>query len=381
MTTQRMSVGFDYPNAAISGPHLGKYPVKATRTGTARGVAPNGIFYTYPAGSLRYTRGGIYCEPSRTNYLPYSQQASGAFTHSVIGVFDNYAQSLTLTAGDYTASAIFTRALTSLANSEFDRIYGLSYISITAGSATITQGNQYRVPMDMGDPGFIYSFGSPNTIGLFKARPFTVLTGGTVTINIGYVSSDVHGFDFVNIQEGSQWTTPIETGGTTMTRNSDGYYMDINQSAGNNLFEPICGTFLVRARTNLYMSTAQTLIHLLEVGAGTDKLTMQVERNPTTKLIAEINTYAGYTFFGSCDTPGVEIKAAMSYTDGTQLCALNGRKPVNGGPQTSAVDFTHINKMWIGCKTVGTEEFIGVIHSIFFYAQNMGQQDLCSLTF
>lgn len=221
----------------------------------------------------------------------------------------------------------------------------------------------------------IYISGNKRRYQITGTNPTSV----KFTAVVGTFSNSQFIIDAVQVESGTQATSPIHTNGSTVTRNADEVYMNITQSAANNWFTPLNGTILIDATTNK-LTSQQTLLHFVNTTTGsTDYIRLGVDRSSGTQVNMGYNGSKNYSFFTSCDNPGQTFRVGTTYTDGEQLVSLVGRTNTSGS-STQTIDLTDINRMYIGRLNGGTNHFCGVIRRFGFYAAKLDQIDLNNLT-
>jgi hypothetical protein len=316
-------------------------------------VNPSGYLIRDVANTLRFVNGGLLIEPAATNLLPYSQQSGSGWTTSSITGGTRYVQSLSLSAGTYTFS---------LAQSHVS----LKRVAVIISGTGVSTGTATYID---------YSVQYPSR--LFRLISINATTTVTITI-------DVFGgfFDYAQVETGTKGTSVINTFGATGTRNADVVYMDIYQTGYQNWFNKYSGTFFC-VGTHNNLGTQENCLYLRNVAASGNLLNLGMSRNPTFAMSAKIGTsYSDYTFFSSCDNPGQQFAAAMSYVSGQQFASLNGRTPLS--PSTlqtnSTFDFSTCDKIWIGSEQGTANFFNGVIQKFGFYDIPFSQNDLNNMT-
>jgi hypothetical protein len=356
----------------------GSTGVQCSRSGNAWSVS-NGVLNSNAANTLRYVPEGLLVEPGRTNYLLYSRDltnaawsASSMTVSNITGmdrvsnsaskiVFSpsggNITQSLTLGVNTYTFSAYI----------KVDNLYPGSptLLSITIDGTTWQQ--VASMP------------GAAGLNGWFLVSITSTLANPTIGFKADNNNVELY-VDCCQLEASRTPTSPILTTTGPVSRNSDVVYIDINQANSNCWFNNSMGTFVVTGRHyNLY--TDECSLFLGKVSGPSDIMNLSMDRNPTFELSAFITSSFDYTFFRSCDNPGQQYAAAFAYTQNEQLASLNGRTPLTpSGNQSMAFDFSHIDRVWIGCAMPGNNEYGGVISKLVYYPLFLQQTDLNTLT-
>lgn len=212
----------------------------------------------------------------------------------------------------------------------------------------------------------------------------TTTTGATsvkfIISNIGTVSSDYVIIDAVQVEAGNRSTTPIHTSGSTVTRNADNVYIDISQTAVNNWFSALNGTFLIDFQTSKCTSE-ETILYLTNTGGGlTEYMKLGVKRTGGTAVNNGYNNSVDFGFFSACDTPTENWRLGTTYAYGEQFVSLVGRSPISGTQNQQIIDFSDINRLYIGRTSAGANLFCGTVRRLGYYNNFVDQFELNNLT-
>ena len=318
--------------------------------------------------ALRITADGLLIEPKSTNLFDYSRDLT-TWTATGTGTIGT-AVSLDGSLRNIKVSSLGTGATYTLEE----------MIILSAGTYTLSF---YAENISLSNVQLRCEFGGQTIYISGNKRRYQVTginpTSVKFTAVVGAFSNSSIIIDAVQIESGTQGTSPIHTNGSTVTRNADEVYMNITQTAANNWFTPLNGTILIDSTTNK-LTSQQTLLHFVNTSSGsTDYIRLGVDRSSGTQVNMGYNDSKNYSFFSSCDNPGQTFRVGTTYTDGEQLVSLVGRTNTSGS-STQTIDLTDINRMYIGRLDNGTNHFCGVIRRFGFYAAKLDQIDLNNLT-
>lgn len=196
-----------------------------------------------------------------------------------------------------------------------------------------------------------------------------------------YVSAGIIEIDAVQVEAGSTPTSHIVTTGSTVTRNADEVYIDIDQAIANNWFDANNGTFLVDCITR-GVTTEQTLLNLVNTSSPTTNyMRAGIERNTSTALKVGYDNNERFLFFSACDNPGNTFRFGTTYIEDEQLVSLYGRTQTNNDTLTTSLNFSGINRLYLGRYHDGTNLFNGKLQRLGYYDVTCDQQMLNQLTY
>lgn len=342
--------------------------INCVRSGTtANYFNSSGRLVQAAANTLRLEPKGLLIEPSATNLFKNSRDLttwtlSGTATIGAASSIDGTLQNIRLTTSSTGAVSLSeTLALTGLHTLSF-------YASKTTSRLlTVTFGGTTRI------------------IELGPRQKYTLTATSPSSVSIAYsavgsTATDSFILDAVQIEATAFATSPIHTNGSTVTRNADEVYLDINQAAANNWFTPTQGAFAVDCTTTKLYNEA-TVLHLVNTAAPTtNDVRLALERVTATKVKTEMGAVRSFEFFGACDSPGQQFRVGISITDGEQYVSLVGRSPISGTNTTDSLTLTSINRLYIGRNENGDNKFCGYMERLGFYSVFLEQLDLNNLT-
>lgn len=341
-----------------------------SRTGTtANYFRRDGILVQASANQLRLTPDGLLIEPASENLFTQSRDlstwtATGTGTVGMATSLDGSLRNIKVSGLGASATYTIERSIS------LSGTYTLSFYASLVGTTSVT------VKCEFGGQTIYVGAGAKRLYQVTGTNPTSVKF---TAVTSAFGSNAQFIIDAVQVESGTQATSPIHTNGSTVTRNADEVYMNITQPAANNWFTPLNGTILIDATTNK-LTSQQTLLHFVNTTTGaTDYIRLGIDRSSGTQVNLGYNESRNYSFFTSCDNPGQTFRIGTTYTDGEQLVSLVGRTNTSGS-STQTIDLTDINRMYIGRLDNGTNHFCGVIRRFGFYAAKLDQIDLNNLT-
>lgn len=336
---------------------------------TANYFRRDGRLVQAAANQLRLTPDGLLIEPESENLFTQSRDlstwtATGTGTVGAATSLDGSWRNIKISGLAASATYTIERSIA------ISGTYTLSFYANLVGTTSVT------VRCDFGGQTIYVGPGGRRLYQITGTNPTSV----KFTVITGMFGSNAQVFiDAVQVESGTQATSPIHTSGTRVIRRADEVYMNIAQSAVNNWFTPLNGTILIDATTNK-LTSQQTLLHFVNTTSGaTDYIRLGVDRSSGTQVNLGYNESKNYSFFSSCDNPGQTFRVGTTYTDGEQLVSLVGRTNTSGS-SAQTIYLTDINRMYIGRLSNGTNHFCGVIRRFGFYAAKLDQIDLNNLT-
>ena len=294
---------------------------------------------------------GILIEKAATNLLTYSDYTGWTLTGAL---YNNYT---TLSAGgNYTFSV---------------------YLQKTSGGYPVVSFSTSTTNEKEIENCTIASYGIYKRV----SYTFNVSAGTTLHTQIDVTGSFSNPFWLAQLETGTFATSAIATYGAIATRDADEVYIDISLPY-NSWFNPSNGTFFVTGEAYQLASRQLNLLYLRNVAGTGDLLNMGLNRSSNLAMTAEINSYADYGFFASCDNPGNYFGAAFSYVYGAQYASIDGRAPISPStPQANTTfNFSTVDRIWIGSEGGTTNFFNGVISRFAYYDAPLGHIDLNNLT-
>lgn len=336
---------------------------------TANHFTRSGRLVQSIANEPRLTPDGLLIEPSSENLFLYSRDltqwtATGTGTISQSPSLDGTLRNNKI--GSFSSSATYTLEETVSLTGTYTLSFYAQNTSVGNVSMKCEFGGQ---TVYISNNRKLYQMTTTTSATSVK---FTIVTGAVV--GAAFVT-----IDSVQIEAGTKATSPIHTSGSTQTRNADEIYINVQQAAVNNWFTRLGGTFLVDAKTN-NLTTEETLLHLVNTTTGaTDYMRLGLKRTSGTQVNMGYNNSNDYSFFSSCDNPTQNFRVGTSFTDGEQLVSLVGRTNTSGS-STQSIDFSDINRLYLGRLSGGTNLFCGTIRRLGFYPLFVDQINLNNLT-
>jgi hypothetical protein len=190
--------------------------------------------------------------------------------------------------------------------------------------------------------------------------------------------------DGCQLERGHYATSIILTTGTSLTRNADDIYMDVEQGNSISWFEDTEGTFIVKAiPTNKREYTR--FIQIVDAALAGDELRMayQIDNNDKENYDCGYNNSFEYRI----EDVEVEreptgfIKIGTSYKDDEQLASCGGVTPAYPTTQqTEAIDFTTVDRLQFGGRVGGTNLTAVTIVTLAYYTKYVTQETLNKMT-
>lgn len=183
---------------------------------------------------------------------------------------------------------------------------------------------------------------------------FQIKAGGSVLV------------DCVQIEVGTMPSTPIITNGAAVTRNPDTLTIDWETFNNNrNIYSPTQGTWIINVLANELKGT-QCLLYADNNTATGDYITIGIKRTST-----RLQYNAGYNqdYYYELNDTDLEtnmqlqrnVVLATNYGNKQYAC-INGSLPVLPATvQNQTVNYTSLQKLWLGATAAGTENFNGYI--------------------
>jgi len=190
--------------------------------------------------------------------------------------------------------------------------------------------------------------------------------------------------DGCQLERGIYATSIILTTGTSLTRQADDIYMDVEQGNSISWFEDTEGTFITKIiPTNKYHLNWAMYLHDAAATGDTLEIGYQIDS------LSKENYNCGYigTEEYRIVNEAVEreptgfIKIGTSYKDDEQLASCGGVTPAfPTTQQTEAIDFTTIDKLQFGGRASATDLESVTIVTLAYYTKYVTQETLNKMT-
>jgi hypothetical protein len=322
----------------------------------------------------RYTDAGLLVEKAATNLIAESRDLDDgvvwalhdATSSNAVGLDGGHGSLLEATGGEGTAET--TKVAPATDNYTFSlyvkRVSGIDDISISMDNFATE-----LVLVNLSTEGFTryeitQQFDAADTI-------FPAIKIGT--------SGDGIIVDGCQLERGDYATSIILTTGTSLTRNADDIYMDVEQGNSISWFEDTEGTFIVKAiPTNKYQNN--TFIEIADAAGTGDTMAMGYLLGSKEDYIAAYNSSSIKYRIEDVTVerePTGFIKIGTSYKDDEQLASCGGTTPAfPTTQQTEAIDFTTIDKLQFGGESSVTEFECVTIVTLAYYTKYVTQETL-----
>jgi hypothetical protein len=341
--------------------------LKCNRSSIGYAINQSGRLVQFAANTPRIGADGIVIEPQSTNLFTHSKDLT-TWTKTGIGTI------VMTTSIDGTLANIGLTSLSLGSTVTLEKVIMLTGTHVLSFYADLPTNNFYTV-----------TFGSTTTQIKQGYNEVVGVNPSSVKVEIIPLPApsvlETVKIDAVQVEARNSATSHIVTTGSTVTRNADEVYIEINQSSPSNWFNPNNGTFLVDCKTN-GLKQEQTLLNLVNQSNPTIRyMRAGIERDPDTVLKVGYDNNKTFNFFSACDNPGNIFRFGTSYIDEEQLVSLVGRTQTNSATLATSLNFVAINRLYLGRYHNGKNLFSGKLLRLGYYDITCDQQMLNQLTY
>jgi hypothetical protein len=337
-----------------------------------------GTLRHFGTDEARYTDAGLLVEKEATNLIAESRDLGVGAVWTLVditrtnGVGLDGGHGSRLVATDANATAT-TSKVTPTSNNYTFSFYAKRLVG--TGNIYLNLDNEIILPLvNLSTEGFTryeatFNFPSAETVDCI----IEIETSGDEII-----------VDGCQLEEGGYATSIILTTGTTLTRNADDIYMDVEQGNSISWFEDTEGTFITKIiPTNKYHLNWAMYLHDAAATGDTLEIGYQIDS------LSKENYNCGYigTEEYRIVNEAVEreptgfIKIGTSYKDDEQLASCGGVTPAfPTTQQTEAIDFTTIDKLQFGGRASATDLESVTIVTLAYYTKYVTQETLNKMT-